>query len=103
MNDATFTKARRSVEALLTVEARCTGASEIAALVLLSAYNSFDFSVPVADLGSLDGDNYKHALNVITVRYMGFEPHTLVENGSARFEAMRRRWEHLSTNKEAAA
>lgn len=103
MNDATFTQARRSVEALLTVEARCTGSSEIAALVLLSAYNSFDFAVPVADLGSLDGENYRHALNVITLRYMGFEPHTVVENGSTRFEAMRARWAHLSTNKEAAA
>ena len=103
MNDATFTQARKIVEALLTVEARRTGASEIAALVLLSAYNSFNFTAPVAELGSLDAANYKHALNVITLRYMGFEPHTVVENGSDRFKAMCLRWEHLNINKDAAA
>ncbi|WP_226649010.1 hypothetical protein [Microbulbifer variabilis] len=93
----------QSVETLLTVANRHTGASEIAAKVLLSAWNSSDFAVPVADLALLDGDNYQHALNVINLRYHGREPQSVIANGEKRFHALWRDWNHLEIQRKKAA
>ncbi|WP_346839800.1 hypothetical protein [Microbulbifer sp. SAOS-129_SWC] len=105
MNAVTLTQYQRSILALLKLERGNTGASEIAALVLLSAWNSYDFAVPVADLCRLDSDNFHHAMNTIELRYHGAEPHRLVPNGNEEFEALCQRWAHLKTNErtEAAA
>ncbi|MBN8431834.1 hypothetical protein JF535_13330 [Microbulbifer salipaludis] len=99
----TFTEAANSVEALLTIESYQSGSSEIAALVLLSAWNSYDFAVPVAELARLDPDNYRHALRVLTLRYSGHEPHTVIENGDARFKALHDRWAHLKITEQTGA
>ncbi|WP_444901383.1 hypothetical protein ACJJIG_17725 [Microbulbifer sp. SSSA007] len=48
---------KQSVETLLTVANGYSDASAIAAQVLLSAWNSNDFAVPIAELALLDGDN----------------------------------------------
>lgn len=94
MNTMTFTDAARSVEALLELESYQSGSSEVAALILLSAWNSYDFALPVAELGRLDGDNYRHAMRVITLRYHGHEPHTVIPHGDKRFQALYQRWAH---------
>lgn len=95
--DPTFTTARRSVETLLGLAIGDSGGATPAALVLLSAYNSQDFQVPVDELCRLDPDNYRHAINIITLRYRGIEPHEVIEHGARRFDALWERWEHLRT------
>lgn len=95
--DPTFTTARRSVETLLGLAIGDSGGATPAALVLLSAYNSQDFQVPVDELCRLDPDNYRHAINVITLRYRGIEPHEVIENGERRFVALWEEHKHLRT------
>ncbi|WP_444933637.1 DUF7673 family protein [Microbulbifer sp. JTAC008] len=92
-----------SVETLLTVANRHTGASEIAAQVLLSAWNSSAFAVPVADLALLDSANYQHAINVMTLRYHCKEPQRVIPNGDKKFHALYREWNHLEIQRKEAA
>ncbi|WP_299583039.1 hypothetical protein [uncultured Microbulbifer sp.] len=93
----------QSVETLLTEANRHTGASEIAAQVLLSAWNSRDFTVPVENLSLLDGDNYQHAINVMDLRYHGRAPQSVIANGDKKFHALWRDWSHLETQRKEAA
>ncbi|WP_299582022.1 hypothetical protein [uncultured Microbulbifer sp.] len=93
----------QSVETLLRVAGRHSGASEIAAQVLLSAWNSSDFSVPVANLSLLDGDNFQHALNVINLRYHGRAPQNVIADGEKKFHALYREWNHLEIQRKEAA
>ncbi|WP_051686936.1 hypothetical protein [Microbulbifer sp. HZ11] len=103
MNTMTFTDAADSVEALLKIESYQSGSSEVAAQVLLSAWNSYDFTLPVAELARLDADNYRHAIRVITLRYHGHEPHTVIKNGDKRFMALHDRWVHLKASSTEVA
>jgi hypothetical protein len=45
-----------------------TGGGRVAAQVLLSAYNGFDFQLDVSDLGSLDRENFETAMLIIRGR-----------------------------------
>lgn len=99
----TYFTSKQSVETLLTVANGYSGASAIAAQVLLSAWNSNDFTVPVAELSLLDGDNYQHALNVITLRYMGKEPQSVIAHGEKKFRTLQVEWSHLETQRKGAA
>ncbi|MCO1336212.1 hypothetical protein MO867_17925 [Microbulbifer sp. OS29] len=92
-----------SVETLLKVANGYSGASKAAALVLLSAWNSSDFAVPVAELALLDGDNYQHAINVMNLRYHGKEPQSVIANGDKKFHALYREWNHLEIQRKEAA
>ncbi|WP_444886503.1 DUF7673 family protein [Microbulbifer sp. JMSA008] len=93
----------QSVETLLTVANGYSGASAIAAQVLLSAWNSNDFTVPVAELSLLDGENYQHALNVMTLRYQGKEPQSVIAQGEKKFRTLCVEWSHLETQRKGAA
>ncbi|QFT53519.1 hypothetical protein [Microbulbifer sp. THAF38] len=92
-----------SVETLLKVANGNSGASKVAALVLLSAWNSNDFSLPVAELSLLDGDNYQHALNVMNLRYHGREPQNVIADGDKKLNALYREWNHLEIQRKEAA
>ncbi|USD19989.1 hypothetical protein MJO52_12960 [Microbulbifer variabilis] len=92
-----------SVETLLRVANGYSGASAIAAQVLLSAWNSNDFTVPVAELSLLDGENYQHALNVMTLRYQGKEPQNVIAQGDKKFHTLCVEWSHLETQRKGAA
>ncbi|WP_444931536.1 hypothetical protein ACJJIF_07100 [Microbulbifer sp. SSSA002] len=92
-----------SVETLLRVANGYSGASEIAAQVLLSAWNSSDFAVPVAELSLLDGDNYQHAINVINLRYQGKSPQSVITNGEKKFHTLYRYWSYLEIQRKEAA
>lgn len=80
---------QNSVKALLPLAFNDTGGSRVAATVLLSAYNSHAFRVPIVDLCILDSNNYAHALNVIRGRVeLGTEPHELVSEGGKQFDEL---------------
>jgi len=91
-----------SVETLFTVANGYSGASKAAALVLLSAWNSNDFSLPIAELSLLDGDNFWHAINVINLRYHGKSPQSVIAGGDKKFHALYREWNHLETQRKKA-
>ncbi|WP_226649308.1 hypothetical protein [Microbulbifer variabilis] len=93
----------QSIETLLTVAKGNSGASEVAAQVLLSAWNSCDFAVPVANLSLLDGDNYQHALNVMNLRYHGRAPQSVIADGDKKMNALCREWNHLAIQRKDAA
>lgn len=83
-----------SVIALLTLALGDTGASKIAAQVLLSAHNGYFFQLNVASLCDLDSDNYQHAMNVIHGRSKTLtEPHNLVNKGDDIFQTLWDHWE----------
>lgn len=84
---------RASVKALLPLALGDTGGSRIAALVLLSAYNSHAWRLPIVSLSILDNKNYAHALNVIRGRVeLGTEPHELIPDGGQQFEELSDIW-----------
>lgn len=70
-----------------------TGGGRVAAQVLLSAYNGYDFQTSIADLGSLDRENFETAMVIIRGRYeTGREPHNVIANGSKVFRALWDKW-----------
>jgi hypothetical protein len=81
---------KKSVEALLKVARMGTGGSGVAAQVLLSAFNGYDFHLDVVDLGRLDSVYIRHALRVIWGRNIDpwMEPQHVIENGDAVFGAL---------------
>lgn len=86
----------QAVVACLRLARQPTGGGQVAAQVLLSAYNGFSFQLDVAGLGSLDRNNYEIALTVIRGRYdTGIEPHNVVEGGGRIFRDLWAQWEGL--------
>lgn len=66
---------------------------ESAALVLLSAYNSKNFQLPIASLQGLDQANFEAALAVIFWRWKrNTAPHKVIENGAERFVELAKMW-----------
>lgn len=85
-----------AVVGLLELARQPTSGGRVAAQVLLSAYNGFDYQLDVSDMGSLDPKNFETAMTVIRGRYQtGVEPHNLVSNGSRIFEKLWELWLRL--------
>lgn len=79
-----------------------TGGGRVAAQVLLSAYNGYDFQTDIAGLGNLDRENFETAMLIIRGRYeTGKEPHQLVANGSKVFRALWDQWIFLHVKERA--
>ncbi|WP_419174376.1 DUF7673 family protein [Desulfosediminicola sp.] len=92
------------VTALLKAEARETGASRVAAQVLLSAYNGYEFQLDIVDLNNLDQAHFEIAMCLIRCRYeLWAEPHTVIENGSEIFQNLATRWSHYRVGNRAQA
>lgn len=86
----------KSVIELMKLARGDTGGSKVAALVLLSAYNSYKWSLPIVELGNLDDNYYQHAMNVIHGRlYSCHEPHQVISDGQQHFDKLWAQWQHL--------
>lgn len=82
-----------AVQNLLKIATGDTGGARASALVLLSAYNSDDFRLPIAELGCLDPQRYADAIAVIRCRVeLGIEPHEVIADGGRKFEALWQTW-----------
>lgn len=81
-----------SLTAALRLAQGDTGGGRAMARVLLGAYNGHRFPLDLSELGSLDKANFKHALNVIRLRYMGHEPHNFFIDGGDVFERIAADW-----------
>ena len=79
---------KSAVTRLLEIANANTGGSAAAAYTLLSAYNSYDYALPIAELGRLDIRSMKAVQMVIGMRYHGTEPHEYIANGSKTFERL---------------
>lgn len=78
--------------------------AEVAAQVLLSTYNSYNYHVPLVDLARLDEPGYRAALAVIRGRAETFnEPHTVIDNGQELFDRLEDLWRPLQTRYRYAA
>jgi hypothetical protein len=95
---------QRAVLKLLPLAQGDTGGAEPAASVLLSAYNGYNFSVRIPDLGVLDPGHLTAAMTVILGRSGSCcrEPHTVIDDGSAIFQQLATQWQHLNINREDA-
>jgi len=91
------------VETLPTVASGYSGTSVIATQVLLSAWNSNDFTVPGAELTLLNEDNYQHIPNVISLRHQGKEPQNIIAHGEKKSRTLCVEWFHLEIQRKGAA
>lgn len=83
----------QSVSQLLCFTKKRNNASEIAASVLLSSYNSFEYAVAVADLILLGQDGLEAAVKLIYLRSVtGIEPHELIANGTQVFSRLQKQY-----------
>lgn len=85
-----------AVRQLVNLAQQGTGGGRVAAQVLLSAYNGFDYQLDVSALGNLDRGNFETAMTVIRGRYeTGIEPHNLIPNGNKVFNGLWDKWLNL--------
>lgn len=88
--------ALKSVSMLLKLVRMNCGSSDVAANVLLSTYNIYDYKLDIRGLCSLDADYYDAAIQVINLRCRnGIEPHTLLANGDDVFKQLVHDWPSL--------
>ena len=86
----------QAVNKLMRVGRSDTGQSEVCAQVLLSLHNSYCFHMNLIDLCRLDTDLFMAALIAIRGRVMLMqEPHTVIDNGEARFQQLWDAWPGL--------
>ena len=86
----------QAINELLVVGNSDTGQSEVCAQVLLSLHNSHCFHMDLVDLCRLDVALFQAALIAIRGRVMLMtEPHTVIEDGEARFQALWDQWPGL--------
>lgn len=86
----------KAVSMLLKLVRMNCGSSDVAANVLLSAYNIYDYKLDIRGLCSLDADYYEAAMQVIHLRCRsGIEPHTLLANGDDVFKQLVHDWPSL--------
>lgn len=91
----------KGMKLALTHDSSAAGAM---AQVLLSAYNSYNYHLAVADLGSLDGKYLDIALKIIYLRSgLMKEPQELIENGDAVFKDLQDRWPEFHVDKRNQA
>ena len=75
MEKTTREQYAEAVARLVELARQPTSGGRVAAQVLLSAYNGFDFQLGVANMGSLDRKNFETAMTIIRGRYeTGHEP-----------------------------
>jgi len=94
MEIITVEKYAQAIIQLLQHANRDCSSSKIAAKILLSAYNGFEWEFAIPDLCRLDRGNYLAAIEVIRGRVeLSLEPQSVIEEGSRYFRAL---WELYS-------
>jgi len=87
---------RDAVSLLVKAAQSDTSCSMVAAQVLLSLYNGYEFHIDLAALGALDYQLLHAALIAIRGRTILLnEPHDVIENGKKIFAVLSDEWAHL--------
>lgn len=81
-----------SIRSLLNVAMENDNRAQIAASVLLSAYNSFEYKICVNDLVCLGIESFDDAMKVIMLQpHTDIEPHQLLGNGLKIFRLLQKK------------
>lgn len=87
---------RAAVSLLVTIAQHDTSGGRAAAQVLLGVYNGFEFHMDLTDLCVLDPEHLDAAITVLRCRaLLSTEPHTLIDDGDAVFQALWEQWAWL--------
>jgi hypothetical protein len=87
---------RAAVLLLVGVAQNDTSNARVAAQVLLSLYNGYEYHVDLTDLGLLDYKILQAALIAIRGRiFVSVEPHEIIEDGQAIFKRLAQQWTTL--------
>lgn len=90
-------KYKDAILRLLKLSQSDGSAAEVAAQVLLSTYNSYNWRAPLAWFCHLDALNFDAAITVIKGRWsLHAEPHNVIQNGDALFNDLKKRWPELA-------
>ncbi len=82
---------------LLKLAQSDSSAGEVAAQILLSTYNSYNYRAPLAWFCHLDALNFDAAITVIKGRWsLHCEPHNAIQNGDTLFKDLVKRWPDLA-------
>lgn len=93
MPPITYESYTLAITGLLKIAQQDSSGSRVAALLLLSAYNSYHWGVPVADMGLLDIVHYRYAMDLIRGRVeLRTEPQQLIPDGDNEFKALWEQW-----------
>lgn len=94
-NAITRQRYAEAITLLVNTAQRDTGASRVAAQIVLSAYNGHAFQLDITELTNLDATHYAAALDVIRGRAeLRIEPHTVIDNGDEIFQDLWQQWQH---------
>jgi hypothetical protein len=89
---------KEAILRLLKLSQSDSSAGEVAAQILLSTYNSYNWHAPLAWFCHLDALNFDAAITVIKGRWsLHAEPHNVIQNGDALFKDLKKRWANLPT------
>lgn len=93
LRNADLAECTKSLEYCVNYASREYGsASEVFAEFLASLYNGNRVKVSVNRIGSLDGSNFEHLMNVMRLCFIAHrEPHDFFKNGNDIFEAIIKR------------
>jgi hypothetical protein len=92
-----------AIKKLVPIAQGDTGGSQVAAQVLLSAYDGENFQLNIVDLGRLDSESYQAALAVIRGRVeLQDEPHKYMANGEDVFCKLWHQWHYLHVTNRGA-
>ncbi|MEL0621756.1 hypothetical protein V6238_01505 [Marinomonas arenicola] len=98
-NGVTEREYEEAVETLVSLAQGGSGASELAAHILLSLSNGNAYQVPLSSFMMLDALNFDAALSVIKGHRSCFcSPNNAIQNGDAIFSNLKKRWPTLSIN-----
>ena len=90
---------KNAILRLLKLAQSDSSAGEVAAQILLSTYNSYNWHAPLAWFGHLDALNFDAAITVIKGRWsLHCEPHNVIQNGHSIFEELKANWPDLPTH-----
>lgn len=83
-----------AVTLLVKLAQKDCGGSRVAAQVLLSTYNGYNWHMDLTDLCNLGGAYYRAAMIVIRCRVeLSREPQCVIDNGSFIFDQLEKDWQ----------
>jgi hypothetical protein len=89
-----------AVTTLVKLASMDCGGSRVAAQVLLSTYNGYNWHMDLTDLCNLSDEYYRAAIIVIRCRVeICREPHQMINNGTAVFDRLEKEWQSYHVNK----
>lgn len=89
-----------AVTTLVKLAGMDCGGSRVAAQVLLSTYNGYNWHMDLTELCNLSSEYYQAAIIVIRCRVeICREPHQMIDNSTAIFDRLEKEWQNYHIDK----